>query len=228
MKHLSLLLKYGWANCFRLLALKKLWAGEVKLRLKDGHGPLVLSGNSMDYRLFSDIFLYECYNLELCSEPEYIMDCGANVGISTRYFIKRYPKARIAAVEPDQRNYSLLQSNLEKCGVITFKVALHNNRRHLRLTSDNLSSSSRRFDEAGSGSEQVVAVPLQDLFAELRWPRIDLLKIDIDGGEFALFDTQDLWLSRVNVFVMEFHEYLRKGATQVILSKIFSTGQYHV
>jgi len=55
-----------------------------------------------------------------------------------------------------------------------------------------------------------------------------LLKIDIEGGESALFDTEDSWLSRVNVFVIEFHEYLKEGATQAILTKIFSTGQYRV
>lgn len=228
MKRLSMFLKYGWANFFRLLALKKLCANEVRLLLEDGHGPLVLHGNSMDYRLFSDIFLYECYNLKLCSEPAYIMDCGANIGISTRYFIKRYPRAKIAAIEPDQRNFRILQSNLQGCGVATYQIALHNKRRLLRLASDSLSSYSRRFDEAGCGSEQVVAAPLQDLFAKLQWPRIDLLKIDIEGGEVAMFDTQDSWLSRVNVFVIEFHEYLKEGATQVILSKIFSTAQYRV
>lgn len=225
---LPLFLKYGWSNFFKLLAVGKLRAKEVGLRLDDGHGPLVLCGNSMDYRLFSDIFLYENYNLKLSAEPAYIMDCGANTGISTRYFIRRYPQARIAAIEPDQRNFALLQLNLQGCGVATFRVAIHHEKRLLQLASDGLSSYSRRFGETGSGSEQVSAVPLQDLVAGLQWPRIDLLKIDIEGGEIAMFDTQDPWLSRVNVFVIEFHEYLKNGATQAILSKIFSTGQYRM
>jgi len=228
MRSLSIFLKYGWTNFFRLLSLKKLCTNEVKLLLKDGRGPLVLQRNSMDYRLFSDIFLHECYNLTLLGEPAYIMDCGANIGISTRYFIKCYPKAKIAAVEPDQRNFKLLQLNLLECGVATFQAALHHKRGQLRLVNDHLTSYARRFDEAGGGSEQVTAVPLQDLFTELEWPRIDLLKIDIEGGESALFDTEDSWLSRVNVFVIEFHEYLKEGATQAILTKIFSTGQYRV
>jgi FkbM family methyltransferase len=228
MKRASKFLKYGWANLFRLIALKKLHVSRVELPMGDGRGPLVLCGNSMDYRLFSDIFVHDCYNVQLGSEPAYIMDCGANIGLSTRYFINRYPGAKIAAIEPDERNFRLLQMNLQGCDVATYRIALHSQRGKLRLTSDNLSSYSRRFDEAGGGSEEVAAAPLQDLFDELQWPRIDLLKIDIEGGEFALFATQDPWLSRVNVFIIEFHEYMRNGLTQAILSKIFLTSEYRI
>jgi FkbM family methyltransferase len=228
MKTKSQFLKYGWANFFKLLALKKLPVKEVQLSLGDGHGPLALCRHSMDYRLFSDIFLYDAYGTTLRAEPKYILDCGANIGISTRYFINRYPGAKIAAVEPDGRNFKILQSNLQGCDVKTYQMALHNKKGTLRLTNDSLSSYSRRFEQDGHGSQEIMAVPLQDLFSELQWPRIDLLKIDIEGGENAVFDTQDPWLSRVNVFVIEFHEYLKEGGTQAILSKIFSTGQYRI
>lgn len=228
MKQLSTYWKYGWVNFFKLLALKRLHAREVGLRLGDGRGPLVLCGNSMDYRLFSDIFLYEFYNLNLRSEPMYIIDCGANIGISTRYFVNRYPRAKIAAIEPDLRNFRILQRNLRDCGVATYRIAIHNKRAVLRLANDNLSSYARRFEEVGGGSEEIKAVPFQDLFVELLWPRIDLLKIDIEGAEIAMFDMHEPWLSRVNVFVIEFHEYLKEGGTQAILSKIFSTAQYRI
>jgi len=225
---MSRFLKYGWVNFFKLLALKKLRVKQVKLSLRDGHDPLALYGNSMDYRLFSDIFLYDAYGMTLRSEPMYILDCGANIGISTRYFINRYPRAKIAAVEPDRRNFEILQSNVRGCDVKTYQMALHNKKETLRLTNDALSSYSRRFEQDGHGSQEIMAVPLQDLFLELQWPRIDVLKMDIEGGENAVFDTQDPWLSRVNAFVIEFHEYLKDGGTQAILSKIFSTGQYRI
>jgi FkbM family methyltransferase len=228
MKQMSRFLKYGGTNFFKLLALQKLGVKEIKLSLGDGHGPLALHGNSMDYRLFSDIFLYDAYGVALRSDPKYIMDCGANIGISTRYFINRYPNAKIAAVEPDRRNFEILQFNLQGCDVKTYQMALSDKTGTLRLADDALSSYSRRFEQDGRGSQEIRAVPLQDLFSELRWPRIDVLKMDIEGAENAVFDAPDSWLSRVNVFVIEFHEYLKEGGTQAILSRIFSTGQYRI
>lgn len=228
MKFFKRYLKLGWGNFLRLLALKKFGASQVKIDLNDGKGPLLLQDGSMDYRLFSDIFLYENYNLNLAQTPAYIMDCGANTGISTRYFVKKYPLAKFAAIEPDQRNFGLLKKNLEGSGAALFQAAIHNERKQLQLAGDDLSSYSRRFVETGHGSESVAAMPLQDVFEKLGWPGIDLLKIDIEGGETAMFDTQDPWLSKVNVFVIEFHEYLKPGATQTILSKIFSTGEFRI
>src|SRR5262249_17417794 len=40
-----------------------------------------------------------------------IVDCGANIGLSARYFATEYPAARIVAVEPDIENAAFARSH---------------------------------------------------------------------------------------------------------------------
>ena len=41
-----------------------------------------------------------------------IIDCGANIGLSAIWFLSRYPKAEIVAVEPDDGNLAIMRRNL--------------------------------------------------------------------------------------------------------------------
>jgi FkbM family methyltransferase len=40
-----------------------------------------------------------------------IVDCGANIGLSARYFATEYHEVRIVALEPDIRNVHLQERN---------------------------------------------------------------------------------------------------------------------
>ncbi len=45
------------------------------------------------------------------SEVPVIVDCGANIGISSVWYAQRYPRARIIAVEPEPENFRILSMN---------------------------------------------------------------------------------------------------------------------
>ena len=53
-----------------------------------------------------ETFEREVY-LPLCSRPdvEVIVDLGTNIGDAAVFFAKRYPRAKIIAVECDETNY---------------------------------------------------------------------------------------------------------------------------
>ena len=40
-----------------------------------------------------------------------IIDCGANIGVSSRYFAGKYPHAQVLALEPDSENARLARAN---------------------------------------------------------------------------------------------------------------------
>src|SRR5262245_48251272 len=48
-----------------------------------------------------------------------ILDCGANVGITSLFLAERYPRAMILSVEPDPENFALLEANVAQVPRIT-------------------------------------------------------------------------------------------------------------
>lgn len=169
--------------------------------------------NTTDINVFQQIFLsgeYDCAGAE--SDPEFIVDCGANIGCASAFFLNRYPKARVLAIEADAKNFEVCKLNLEPYG--TRVKVIHGAiwPRTEALAVDR--------GEDGKGQEwsfhvrpcregepqEVEAVSLADLVKEAPNGQIDLLKIDIEGGEQDLFSADvEPWLSRTRTIVVELH-----------------------
>lgn len=64
-------------------------------------------------------------------------------------------------------------------------------------------------------------VAIDDLFHRYNIESVDLIKMDIEGSEFALFDSAD-WLQRINAISMEVHPL--HGDPSVILESINQHG----
>src|SRR5580765_5246070 len=59
-----------------------------------------------------DIFVQGALEFRTASESPRILDCGANVGLASLFFKRRYPAARITAYEADPALYSIAKANL--------------------------------------------------------------------------------------------------------------------
>ncbi len=87
-------------NFFKLKYLKHLPPGKIKQhKLKDGtisymNAQELLHG-------FDEIFIQQLYKIKLASDC-YIIDCGANIGLSVIYLKQLLPNATILAFEPDE------------------------------------------------------------------------------------------------------------------------------
>jgi len=46
------------------------------------------------------------------TEPDVIVDAGANIGLASICFANKYANATIIAVEPEQSNFELLEENV--------------------------------------------------------------------------------------------------------------------
>ena len=77
---------------------------------------MVRSGTS-DLDVFSQIFLHREYRcLDALGDVDTVIDCGANVGYASIYFLSRFPNSIVVAVEPDPGNFAALQANLVPYG----------------------------------------------------------------------------------------------------------------
>ncbi len=85
----------------------------VVMLSKESQYPLFGRRNTSDILAFEQIFIereYSCLN-DL-SNVDLVIDCGANVGYSSAYFLTHFPKCKVICIEPDSSNFMLLEKNL--------------------------------------------------------------------------------------------------------------------
>jgi len=208
-------------NFLKLKYLKHLPPGQIREhKLKDG----VVSYRNAQELLhgFDEIFIQELYKIEL--EPNcYIIDCGANIGLSVIYLKQLLPTATILAFEPDDQNFSLLSRN-----VSSFKfdnVELKNEAVWIENTTigfTNEGSMSSKVDQNGTAVKKIKASRLKDFLNK----KVDFLKIDIEGAEYTVIkDVQESLLNVENLF-LEYHGTFEQNNELVDIFNILSNSRF--
>lgn len=187
-------------NIFKLKYLKHLPPGEIREhQLKSGS--IFYSNPQELLHGFQEIFLDEIYKLEL--QPDcYIIDCGANIGLSVIYLKQLFPAAAILAFEPDEQNYKLLARNVSSfkfSGVELREEAVWIENTDLAFSNDG--SMSSKVTQETNNSKKVKACRLKDLLNK----NVDFLKIDIEGAEYAVLKDIQSSLSNVQNLFIEYH-----------------------
>ena len=153
-----------------------------------------------------EIFADEIYAFKTNSPAPVIFDCGANIGTSIVYFRQQHPAARIVAFEADPGIAQYLHDNLRQNhlqGVEVIEKAVWTDENGISLGGTEADGGSVFSTEA---TRLVPSIRLRDWL--LREPRIDMLKMDIEGAELAvLADCADA-LTNVRAMFVEFHAYI--------------------
>jgi MinD-like ATPase involved in chromosome partitioning or flagellar assembly len=84
--------------------------GYSELSFPQQQEKVYLRKGTSDIAVFTSIFAFNEFEVDLeIPANGVILDCGANIGISTVYFAQRYPQALVIALEPNQANFELCQ-----------------------------------------------------------------------------------------------------------------------
>ncbi len=156
-----------------------------------------------------DLFVRNSLSFSLENETPRILDCGANVGLASLYFKKRYPGARITAFEADPAIADVLQRNLVRngCGdveVTRSAVWIEDGKVDFRCEG----SDSGTIDAlAGDLRGETRTVPSVRLRRLLMAEEVDVLKLDIEGGEDSVLRDCTDALPRVRVLFLDLHEF---------------------
>src|SRR5262245_51740970 len=76
--------------------------GSTSVVLRRDEFPYVIRHGTSDFAVFCEVLLQEEYAcIPHLDDVRTIVDAGANVGFSTRYLLRRFPSARVIALEPD-------------------------------------------------------------------------------------------------------------------------------
>lgn len=171
---------------------------------------------TFDY-LFDEIFINRSYfprnNAYKENRKLTIIDCGANIGLSVLYFKWLYPNSSITAFEADKETFELLKKNVLRNKLK--QVTIHHS-----LLSDTNGKTKLFSNKKGSlmASVHRDRLPDEDNLSEhltdkeklskyIKNKHIDILKMDIEGSEFEVFNDlikQDL-LSNIDTYMIEFH-----------------------
>lgn len=173
---------------------------------------VALSLANQEYCSFREVFFQGVYEHPL-GNPETILDLGANCGCATLVFAARYPKARIAAVEPHPGNLAALRENLHlnhvQATVIQAAATLTDGPVSLMVRTSLSHSLLPREGRDVEGQLTVPGISIPTLLSQLEWSRIDVLKVDIEGYERVLFGGHPKWLNQVTRIIGEYHDSYR-------------------
>lgn len=142
-----------------------------------------------------------------------IFDVGAYIGDSALYAYNFYKKkCRIFSFEADSENFKMLQINLlinNISGITYFPIAIGTKNGTAILQKRNKPSDAH-MATAHTKSEGVSCQmkTIQQMVKELRISRIDILKMDIEGGEYEIFNNKSSYAfvkKNVKYVFLEYH-----------------------
>ena len=155
-------------------------------------------------KTYKEIFVEEIYQFETKKTHPVILDCGANIGLSTIYFKTIYPNAIVHTFEPDAALFEILSKNMHSN---QFKqVELHQAAiwtEHTTLSFDNKGSEGSHIDTSGQSTNKVNAIKLSSILANL--DVVDFLKMDIEGAEYEVVKDCAEHLHKIEHFFLEYH-----------------------
>ena len=141
-----------------------------------------------------------------------VFDVGAYHGEWSEVISARYG-ATIYAFEPDPTSFPLLAARLGgRPGVTVLDYGLGSADATAELALAGLGSSVFGAD-APLGTRAVQIRDVVAVLAELDLERIDLLKVNIEGGEYDLLErlVGSAWLPRIRQVMVQFHEWHPKA-----------------
>lgn len=180
-----------------------------------------------------EIFGSHTYYLELETKHPVIFDVGAHIGLTALYFKQLFPQAQIMAIEPHPHSFALLEQNIwlnQLESVVTKQCAVAAKSGELTLYQDSTPDKwySTTSFQAGawnhSQADQSAIVAKALTLNQLITKHVDLLKLDIEGLEFAVLTTSTKSLAHIDHLIIEFHPLTKTHTWQELAQFLQSQG----
>src|SRR5262249_29242874 len=145
-------------------------------------GEIFVRNRVEDFEVVNTVFCFHAYDVRRLgsSFSGTVIDLGANIGISVRYFLQFLPRAKVIAVEPSNENCSIFEMNIglrpdrDKVCLLQSAIGSKRGRGYLvadeagRYDSFKVASSKADFAKG----EPIEVVALSDLLVDVREPII--------------------------------------------------------
>jgi len=173
-------------------------------------GPLQFQARKQDWCVIREVVVadeYACIDRLLAGQaaPK-VLDLGANIGCFALRVLSRFPGAAVVSVEAAQDTFAVLQDNRNlnpACDWTVLNYGVWGEDRPLTIQRRGLAMGHRVIE--GEGVESVRGISLASLVQSLGWQRVDLIKIDIEGGEESVVPAAIDVLRATSALVIEVH-----------------------
>lgn len=187
----------------------------------------VRQGNAADRGVVRQIFEQRDYDIDRFpaapalrrfaarhgDRPLLVVDAGANIGAATVYLAQLDPRIRVLALEPEPNNFELFSRNCAGLAVTGLQCALSNTLQPLWLEDPGQGDWAFRVGARKSGTV-VQAIDMPTLLERHGGDGIPFIcKIDIEGGEDRLFASNDSWIERFALLIIELHDWMLPGTS---------------
>jgi FkbM family methyltransferase len=199
---------------WRLLSSRSTYNYDLVVKMKNGASIIIRSNSQSKGLTSTDIDVaYELFVTEVYKSPQEInakdvkriVYVGGNVGYSCVYWFNTFPNAQIVVFEPHPKHvekiYKHLKLNHANHRVTVIPSAAGNELGSLFLT--DMGGESQITTER---NEKNISVSIVDWFEPIGTQEIDILKIDIEGGEYALLSDPRVKEVNFKTLIMEWHD----------------------
>jgi FkbM family methyltransferase len=187
------------ALLFAFLRMKLGWLKQHSpFRISVSGVSLIVDVMRYDQSIIFEILIdgrYDQFDEQLPADPV-IFDCGANIGVFTLDFWRKFPQGRVFAFEPSPPTFRRLEANLALNGcdpkrIVPFNCAVSDSIGECRILNCDVPANSRVLtarEATTSGGDQslVPTDTLDHIVTTQKVTRIDLLKIDTEGHELPV------------------------------------------
>ncbi len=161
--------------------------------------------NRGDIQSIREVWIDECYRLPFELTPGRLVDLGANIGLTSLWFARRYG-CSVIAVEPSPDNARVARLNLERNQVAGEIIEAAVGARDGTAMFADAGDSNVGHLNAADGQRAVTVVSMDTVLQKLpSGVEVDLVKMDIEGGEGPLLEENLGWLGRVRSIIAELH-----------------------
>lgn len=186
----------------------------MNLRTIDGL-TITMRQNYGDAMTIAEIFLDDCYVRDLPRPHNFpvVIDLGGFIGDFSLYAVKRLNARRVIVCEPSPRNWELLLKNIASNGYGDRIQAVNKavtDGRDVMMDIDAPDESQcmvSAYFQSERPLSSVRGISLGQLFKDYEIESVDLLKMDVEGGEYAILQSTPVEvLKRVRNIVFEYHD----------------------
>ena len=206
------LIRSSWVSSFAAAETKR----ALRLRVRDCRQAVFARLYTSDISVLEEIFVRRVYADLTSKIPnlQYVIDCGANVGYSSLYFLRHHSVCRVLAIEPDEENFVLccrnLAAELESGRAHVLRAAAWSGEEDLRVNEggEEWARTVHTADAPAASCARLVRGHSLGTLVQLSgFPYVDILKIDIEGAELEVFQNgiDSGLLNRVRVVAIELH-----------------------
>ena len=204
--------------------------------LSYGGQQISLRRDSSDFMVFDQIMLEEEFKpfVQLIADEgiviKNILDCGANIGLTSLYFSRKFPGCHILALEPEPENFQQLLHNVKANGLDRVRAVQKGVWSKKALLEHDVSFCPAKdwafsVRESTHGDGTIDVDTLDNIVNDNGFPVADYIKMDVEGSEFELFRNLASWanaFAKAKVISIEVHE--KKGSVEEIEHILVAAG----